>query len=128
MQRLIDPNYMKFPFQIDADGARVSGRQDHIREQIEQVLFTNPGERVFRPHFGGGLRQLIFEPNSPRLSDLVKKRLISSLTDALYGEVDPSTLDVDVSAEDETLLITISYRLATIGRSESYTIALASEG
>ncbi|MCP3953167.1 MAG: GPW/gp25 family protein [Desulfobacterales bacterium] len=128
MRRLIDPKYMAFPFQINTDGAMVSGRKDHIREQIEQVLFTNPGERVFRPHFGGGVRQLIFEPNTTQLSDMVKKRLVSSLTDALFGEVDPRSLDVDVVADNEKLNITISYQLATIGLSESYTVALASEG
>ncbi len=36
----------------------------HIREQIEQVLFTDPGERVFRPELGAGMRQLVFEPNT----------------------------------------------------------------
>ncbi len=128
MRRLIDPRYMKFPFEIGADGATGSGRQPHIRELIEQVLFTNPGERVFRPHFGGGLRQIIFEPNTRQLSDLVRKRLISSLTEALYGEVDPSSLEVDLTRQDETLYITISYRLATIGRSETHTLAVSAEG
>ncbi len=128
MRRLVDPKYMQFPFRIEAGGAAASDRQAHIREQIEQVLFTNPGERVFRPYFGGGLRQIIFEPNNPRLTDLVKKRLVSSLTEALHGEVDPSSLEVAVSAEEETLAITICYQLATIGRSEAYTIALAPEG
>jgi phage baseplate assembly protein W len=119
---------MKFPFQIGTEGSMVSGRQEHIRELIEQVLFTNPGERVFRPHFGGGLRQIVFEPNTPQLSDMVKKRLISSLTEALYGEVDPSSLEVELTTEDEKLFITISYRLAKIGRHESHTIAVSTEG
>lgn len=128
MRRLIDPKYTTFPFHINTDGAGVSRRQDHIRQQIEQVLFTNPGERVFRPHFGGGVRQLVFEPNTAQLSDTVKKRLAASLTDALLGEVDPRTLNVDVAPEDEKLYITISYQLATIGLSESYTIAVTSGG
>ena len=39
-------------------------RVRHIREQIEQVLFTDPGERVFRPEFGAGVRRLVFEPST----------------------------------------------------------------
>jgi len=128
MRRLIDPTYMSFPFQISNDGAKVSGRKDHIREQIVQVLFTNPGERVFRPHFGGGVRQLIFEPNTTQLSDPVKKRLVSSLTEALHGEVDPRSLEVDVITDNNKLYINISYQLATIGLSQSYSFALATEG
>jgi phage baseplate assembly protein W len=128
MRRLIDPKYMTFPFRVDKDGAHVSGRKKHIRQQIEQVLFTNPGERVFRPHFGGGVRQLVFEPNTSRLSDIVKQRLAASLTDALYGEVDPRSLDVTVTAENEKLYISISYRLATLGITESYDVPITSEG
>jgi hypothetical protein len=45
--------------------ARAEGKDDeHIRDLIEQVLFTSPGERVNRPDFGSGLRQLVFAPNS----------------------------------------------------------------
>ena len=40
-------------------------RDDHLRDLIEQVLFTAPGERVMRPDFGSGLLALVFEPNSP---------------------------------------------------------------
>ena len=83
---------------------------------------------MFRPHFGGGVRQLLFEPNTPQLSDIVKQRLAASLTDALYGEVDPLSLDVDVSAVNEKLYITISYQLATLGLAESYTLPITSEG
>jgi phage baseplate assembly protein W len=115
MRRLIDPKYMTFPFRVDKDGAHVSGRK-------------NPGERVFRPHFGGGVRQLVFEPNTSRLSDIVKQRLAASLTDALHGEVDPRSLDVTVTAENEKLYISISYRLATLGITESYDVPITSEG
>ena len=41
---------------------------DHIRDLIEQVLFTAPGERVNRPNFGSGLLQLVFAPNSDELA------------------------------------------------------------
>lgn len=64
MQRLSDPSYLAFPFRIGTDGAKTSTRARHVREQIEQVLFTNPKERVFRPDFGAGVRKLIFEPNA----------------------------------------------------------------
>ena len=52
--RLPTQSYMRFPFEIDRDGAVTSDRARHVREQIEQVLLTIPGERVFRPEFGAG--------------------------------------------------------------------------
>jgi len=72
MPHLIDPAYLSFPLRIGARGAATSGRRDHVRQQIEQVLFTDPGERVYRPEFGAGIRALIFEPNGSVLADILR--------------------------------------------------------
>ncbi len=94
------------------------------------MLFTDPGERVFRPEFGAGVRRLVFEPNNTALWELVRKRLQASLNVALQGEVDPKTLEIEVSADEdnpERLLIEISYMLATIGHRESHNFTVDSE-
>jgi phage baseplate assembly protein W len=58
-----------FPFHFDNLGRTApTSDDDHIRDMIEQLLFTNPGERVNRPDFGSGLLQLVFAPNSPELA------------------------------------------------------------
>ncbi len=131
MPRLSKASYMAFPLRISAQGAATSSRARHVREQIEQVLFTNPGERVFRPEFGAGVRALIFEPNTETLWELTNKRMIAALTDALQGEVDPRTLDVEVTGRnkmtglpDEFLRITIRYELSAIGQREEHVIPL----
>jgi hypothetical protein len=122
--RLIDPAYLSFPLRIGAAGLATSKRRDHVHEQIEQVLFTDPGERVFRPEFGAGIRAVIFEPNDSMLAEILRKRLTDSLSDALRGEVDPKSLQVELRSEEEKLFAVISYALATIGQGESYEIAL----
>ena len=116
--RLNNAVYMQFPLEIAESGAVNSARRQHVRAQIEQVLFTNPGERWFRPEFGAGVRALVFEPNSSVLWEVTKKRLLASLSEALAGEVDPKTLEVSVEGEDAKLLIVIAYRLATINHTE----------
>ena len=118
MSRLNNSNYMKFPFAISAHGAVRSTRREHVREQIEQVLFTLYGERWYRPEFGVGVRTLVFEPNNEALRQLTKKRLLASLAEALQGEVDPKTLSVEVENHEEQLLVTIAYTLATINHTE----------
>ena len=128
MAELTTPVYMAFPFRVTADGPAISDRSSHIREQIEQVLFTNPGERVFRPEFGAGVKALIFEPNSTVLWDLTRKRLSASLAEALQGEVDPRTLEIEVEGEEEKLKVVISYTLATIGHSERHEILVGAGG
>jgi len=118
MPKLPDQSFLKFPFHIGENGPDLCGRAEHVRSQIEQVLFTAPGERVFRPHFGIGVKQLVFEPNTSALWGVTKTRLISILTETLRGEVDPGTLQADITGEGEKLYITISYTLARVGLHE----------
>ena len=128
MPGLSESQYLKFPFSVGDDGPKTSSRSEHVREQIEQVLFTSPKERVFRPEFGVGVRRLVFEPNNAALRNTTLKRLNASLAEALHGEVDPRTLEIDASNEDEKLIIHISYVLASINRQESHTFTLGSPG
>ncbi|MCB1859701.1 MAG: GPW/gp25 family protein [Gammaproteobacteria bacterium] len=122
--RLNNRDYLSFPFTIGPGGGALSSRQQHVREQIEQVLFTNPGERWYRPDFGIGARALVFEPNSSPLWELVKKRLLATLAEALKGEVLPESLAVEVSGENERLTILISYQLAALRHSEQLEFVL----
>jgi uncharacterized protein len=125
---LPSPRYLAFPFRIGAAGAVTADRSQHVRQQIEQVLFTNPGERVFRAEFGAGARALVFEPNDSALATVTRKRLVSSLAEALRGEVDPRSLAVDVTSEHERVHLVVSYTLATLGHSERHRILLGSAG
>lgn len=122
MQRLTDSDYPAFPFRVGVDGVQTCGRARHVREQIEQVLFTNPRERVFRPEFGAGISMLIFEPNASPLRETLRKRLMASLAEALKGEVDPKALEVEFPEPTggDKLLVVISYTLAAIGHTERH--------
>jgi phage baseplate assembly protein W len=122
MQRLSDAAYLSFPFRVGPEGPQTSGRLSHVREQIEQVLYTNPQERVFRPEFGAGIPMLIFEPHGSVLRETLRKRLMASLAEALRGEVDPKTLEVSFPEPvgSEKLVVEIAYTLATIGHSERH--------
>ena len=127
MPRLATADYLAFPFRIDADGPAMARREAHVRGQIEQTLFTAPGERIFRQEFGAGVRGLVFEPFTQPLGELTRKRLAVTLAEVLRGEVDPKTLEIEVNAgpdmqsADGRLEVTVSYRLATINREETHT-------
>lgn len=117
--------YMAFPFRMDTAGAATAGRFDHIRQQVEQVIFTSPGERVFRPEFGFGARQHVFEPNAPTLWEYAQNRLYGALSEALAGEVDPKTIRVDVGSTPdapEVLRVRIRYTIAAIQKEEVHEI------
>lgn len=116
-------SYMSFPFRMGPTGAATSERFAHIREQVEQVLFTSPGERVFRPEFGFGARQHVFEMNAQPLWELAQNRLFGALADALAGEVDPKSIQVSVGAaegNDAVMLVRISYTIAALNREETH--------
>jgi len=117
--------YMAFPFRMDAEGAKTATRFVHIKQQVEQVLFTSPGERVFRPEFGFGARRHVFEPNNTALWEYAQTRLYGALSEALAGEVDPKTLQVEVGARPdapEVLLVRIKYVIAALQKEEIHEI------
>ena len=60
---------VNFPYQFDGRGRTLRRRcSDYVRQLVEQVLFTSPGERVNLPDFGSGLLQLPFAPNSVEMA------------------------------------------------------------
>ena len=71
-----------YPFHFDGRGrTAVADFEDHIRDMIEQFLFTYPGERVNRPDFGSGLLQMVFAPNSPELAAALQLTIQAGLRD-----------------------------------------------
>ena len=101
-------SYVDYPFRFDNRGRTAEATaDDHIRDLIEQVLFTSPGERVNRPTFGCGLNQLVFAPNSPELAAATQFLVQGSLQQWLGDLVVVDSAQVD--SADSTLRVTISY-------------------
>ena len=123
---LREPSFLAFPLRAGADGLARSGRVAHVRELIEQLLFTAPGERVMRPEFGVGVRSLVFEPAGSALHEVASQRVRAGLAELLAGEVDPSTLMVGFEVDEERLMIRVAYGLATVDRREEWVFELGS--
>src|SRR4051812_12182447 len=97
-----------FPYQLDSRGRTAKTTDDdHIRDMIEQLLFTNPGERVNRPDFGSGLLQLVFAPNSPELAAALQFTMQAALQRYLGDLIDLQTLEV--TAQESTLNVAVKY-------------------
>jgi uncharacterized protein len=102
------PQQIGYPFQIDGRGRVADATEEqHIRQMIEQVLFTLPGERVNRPDFGSGVQQLIFAPNSDELAAASEFLIKGSLEQWLGDVIEVEAVVVD--SEDASLQITIQY-------------------
>jgi phage baseplate assembly protein W len=100
--------HIDFPFRVDSR-RRVAetSDDDHVRDLIEQLIFTQPGERVNRPGFGSGLQQLVFAPNSPELAAAVQFLVHGTLQQYLAEVIDID--QVQVEAVDAALRVEISY-------------------
>ena len=99
-----------FPFHLDARGrTAATDDADHIRDMIEQLLFTAPGERVNRPAFGSGLPQMIFGPSSPEVAAAVQFLIQGALQQYLADVIQVSSVQVD--AVDSTLRVQVDYVL-----------------
>jgi uncharacterized protein len=97
-----------FPFHVDGLGrTATTDDDDHIRDLIEQVLFTSPGERVNRPTFGSGLLQLVFAPNSDALAGATQLTVQGNLQQWLGDLI--VVQDVQVESVEATLRVTVRY-------------------
>ena len=111
---------LDYPFQFDSRGRTAEVGQDaHIRDLIEQVLFTAPGERVNRPTFGSGLMQLVFAPNSDELAATTQFLVQGALQQWLGDVIEVQR--VEVTSEDATLRIAIDYLVRRTGEARSDT-------
>lgn len=106
--------FVDFPYHFDGRGRTAqTSLENHVRDLIEQVLFTAPGERVNRPNFGCGLLQQVFAPNSEELAAATQFLVESSLQEWL-GEL-IKVDEVSIEAVESSLRVRVVY---TLRRSE----------
>ncbi len=106
-----------FPFRIDRRGRTAHADHDaHVRDLVEQVLFTSPGERVMRPDFGCGLLDLVFTPNSPELAAALELSVQAALQRWLGDLIQVQGLDVTSPANAEnTVRVFLRYVVRATG-------------
>src|SRR4051794_17288580 len=96
------------PFHFDAHGRTATTDDvDHVRDMIELLLFTRPGERVNRPDFGSGLMHAVFAPNSPELATAIEFTTRAALQRHLGDVIEIQALTVQ--ADDATLRVDLKY-------------------
>lgn len=112
-----------YPFHFDTlCRTATTTETDHVRDMIEQLLFTNPGERVNCPTFGSGLQQLVFAPNSLELAATLQYTLQAALQQWLGDVIEVRSLDV--SSNDARLRVELNYVLLSDGLEQVETFEL----
>lgn len=101
--------WLDYPFRADPTGrSAVVGEDARIRDMIEQILFTSPGERVMRPDFGCGLKQLVFMPASDALAASTQQLVQGSLMRWLEGIIAVERVTAQVG--DGSIEVTVVWR------------------
>jgi phage baseplate assembly protein W len=110
------------PLQFDGRGRTAGTPADqHLRDLIEQVLLTTPGERVMRPTLGSGLLQLAFAPNSDQLGATVQMLVAGALQQWLGDLIEVN--DVAIDQADSTLTVSVDYTVRSTGEATTATFA-----
>lgn len=114
---------LDFPYRFDGRGRTAgSSTEKHIRDLIEQVLLTSPGERVMRPDFGSGLLAMVFEPNSTALAATSQMLIQGALQQHLGHLI--AVQGVEVEAIDSTFRVEVRYSVLGDGTNQVASFAL----
>jgi phage baseplate assembly protein W len=115
---------INYPWIFDGRGQTASANESqHIRQMLEQLIFTSPGERVNRPTFGSGVLQLIFAPNSPELAATVQFTMEAAVQQWLGDIIELENLEV--VASDSTLSVDLSYSIRRTNEPQSLSLTRA---
>jgi uncharacterized protein len=110
------------PFHFDSRGAvATADDDDHVRDMLEQLLLTSPGERVNRTDFGCGLLRQVFEPNSPELAAGLQFAVQASILRWLGDVVEPQA--VEIVSDDGAMHITVRYARRSNGERKAETFS-----
>ena len=102
--------------------------EDSVRQSIQIILQTRPGERLNRPHFGGGLERFLHEPNT-----LTTRRQIRDLISESLTRWEPRVLldrvDVwEIEERPDSVRVEIVYRVRRTNQAQQMGITLELEG
>ena len=110
-----------FPFHLSARGRTATTTDaDHVRDMIEALLFTSPGERVNRPEFGSGLLQMVFAPNSTELVAAPLQYTTQAALQQWLGDI-IEVQELVVESDEATLRVTLSYAIQQTGEQRTET-------
>jgi phage baseplate assembly protein W len=113
--------FLDYPYGVSGSGIpNTTPADDHLRDLILQVLFTNPGERLNLPEFGAGVHSLVFTPNNETLRTSAQFLIATNLQRWLGDRIDVEQVNVSSEAGIEHLVsIEIVYTIKATQQRQS---------
>jgi phage baseplate assembly protein W len=85
-----------------------------IRQRIESVLRTSPGEQLMRPEFGAGLELLIHQPNTTEVRARTQESVMQHLR-AYEPRIMIDSVHVAPGEDPRELIVSVGYRIRSTG-------------
>jgi phage baseplate assembly protein W len=110
--KALNGKHLSFPFRIGQYGrtAEVVTLEEHVRDELIQLLLTNLGERPFLTEFGAGVRRLVFEAADEATAAMSKALITEAVSRWLGHRIVLELLEVNV--ENAQIQIDLKYRIA----------------
>jgi uncharacterized protein len=104
--------FLQYPFRFGAQAgvAVIDDADRHLRDKVEAVLFTAPGERVNAPSFGVGLNRAVFEPLDELAIAAVEFRIQQALRRDIGDEILVDGVTVEADPIDGRMTVRLSFR------------------
>jgi len=95
-----------------------------VRQMIEVILRTAPGEQLMRPRFGAGTAEMLHAPNDLPTRARMHDQIVAALK--LYEpRIVADRVDVDPAPDPREVLVTIAYRVVMTGEARTLTASVA---
>ncbi len=115
------------PFRIDTANGGVTQRTgaEKIKQNLIHILLTGVGERVMRRDYGGGMHQLVHDPNNDALRAVVQHQIAKSI-----GQWEPRVLlqNVTVTQQEGTVIVGIDYTIRRTQDAQSLSVPIGLGG
>jgi len=108
-----------FPYDTPGVFRQSFSEKDAVKSNLINLILTEPGERVYEPNFGLGLKNKLFE-NNINVEEL--KLQIGDKINQFIPQVSLADVDAQLDQNLHTLLITISYKIMNTGESDAIEI------
>jgi len=103
--------HLGFPFRIAPDGrtATPATVEEHVEQELIQLLLTDLGERLFRPELGTNLRRMVFQPIDGAAMAVPKAAVSQAVGRWLGGRI--TVEELEIGADDSTVEVGLRYRI-----------------
>lgn len=84
--------------------------EEAVKEALKNIIFMDKGEKLFQPTFGGNIRSMLFELNTPVTLKLIQEQIKTTINNY---EPRIELIDVEVYSliDDNSVVIKILYAL-----------------